>query len=167
MTDLLEHRGALFSDDRVYRWRLWRRWEPHAHELLMIMLNPSTADEKTNDPTVERCQVRAIEMGYGSLVVVNIFALRSTDPRALYAHRDPVGEHNDYTILDCALGAAMVLCAWGTHGAHMARGREVESMLRRRPNIGKKLHVLGLNADGSPKHPLYIGYAVRPARWKV
>lgn len=158
---LFENSGAIFSDCRQYRYRLWRQWgeQPPA---VFVMLNPSTADEIDNDPTVERCERRARTMGYGGLRVANIFALRSTDPQALYGHQDPIGPQNDTAILESVAGAGIVVCAWGGHGNLNGRGDAVRHLLaaaRITP------HYLKLNRDGTPQHPLYIGYAVTPKPW--
>jgi len=94
--------SATFSDCRTYRYSLTRRWGDGEIQT-WLMLNPSTADEVKNDPTVERCQRRAQQSGFGALEVVNIFALRSTDPSALYVDGiDPIGPDNDQYILDAA-----------------------------------------------------------------
>jgi hypothetical protein len=126
------------------------------------MLNPSTAEEIVNDPTVERCERRARDMGYGGLRVANIFALRSTDPGALYGHKDPVGEDNDRAILESILGAGIVICAWGGHGNLHNRGKAVLDLISK---AGVTPHYLVLNKDGTPKHPLYVGYDIQPAEW--
>jgi hypothetical protein len=128
------------------------------------MLNPSIANQEINDPTVERCQKRAFNMGLGGIEVVNIFALVSTDPGALYASQDPVGELNDKVIVSAAEKAEMIICAWGVHGKYRYRGKEVEDLLRR--SFEDKLFVLGLNYDGTPKHPLYLSYKKQPERWR-
>lgn len=126
------------------------------------MLNPSTADELTNDPTIERCEKRAREYGYGGIKVTNLFALRSTDPAALHAAVDPIGPDNDEAILDAYLTSRMTICAWGTHGAHLDRGRKVTEMLA---SIGAELYALDLTKDGIPGHPLYLPYSLHPTRW--
>lgn len=163
-TSLFEDTGATFSPCRRYRYRLWRIWDESARKAVFVMLNPSTADEVENDPTVERCERRAREMGFGGLVVVNLFALRSTDPEALYGHPDPVGPDNDIVIIRAAQAAGIVICAWGGHGKLNGRDEHVKQMLRR---IGAPLHYLKLNKDGSPGHPLYIGYDVKPKGWDI
>ena len=126
------------------------------------MLNPSTATEVQNDPTVERCERRARAMGFGGFAVANIFAYRATDPRVMRAAADPVGPENDAAILALTGVADRVLCAWGTHGAHLGRGAAVEALLR---GQGAALFHLGLTQAGAPKHPLYIGYAAQPQLW--
>ncbi len=152
--------GATFSPCRRYRYTLWRTWDPGKATCMFLMLNPSTADAIDNDPTVERCQRRAQALGYGGLVVCNVFAYRSTDPNALYAVADPVGPDNNAAILEQARGAGLVICGWGTHGALHGRGDAVLRMLR---DAGVAPHALQVNADGSPKHPLYVSYAQQPA----
>ena len=157
---------AVYSDCEAYRYLLTRIWDATAPRALFIMLNPSTATEFQNDPTVERCERRARTLGFGAFRVTNIFAFRATDPRVMRAQADPVGPENDAAILqslDWAAGPAdRVVCAWGTHGAHLGRGAAVEALLRA---SGRDLHHLGLTKDGAPKHPLYIGYAHQPEIW--
>jgi hypothetical protein len=160
---LFEDRGALFSKCRTYRYALWRVWDERKRHAVFIMLNPSTADEVANDPTVERCQRRAISMGTGGVWVVNLFALRSTDPAALYSHPEPIGQDNDQAILIAAKAAGVVICAWGKHGNFMNRGQAVADKLKA---AGITTHYLELNKDGTPKHPLYVGYAKQPQPWK-
>lgn len=154
---------ATYSDCERYRYTLTREWAPERGRLLCVMLNPSTATEAQNDPTVERCERRARALGYGAFRVCNIFAWRATDPRVLRTVRDPVGPGNDAAILDGAAWADAVLCAWGSHGAHLGRGPEVERLLRA---TGTPLCHLGLTKQGHPRHPLYVAYARQPTDWR-
>lgn len=153
---------AVYSDCERYRYSLTRVWDPAGRRALFIMLNPSTATEVQNDPTVERCERRARTLGFGAFRVLNIFAWRDTDPRHMRAAADPVGSANDAAILESVPWADQTIAAWGTHGAYLNRGPEVEAMLRA---TGTPLHHLGLSKDGHPKHPLYIAYAVQPVPW--
>lgn len=158
--------GALFSPCETYRYRLWRRWDEGAC-LLFIMLNPSTADEVKNDPTVERCERRARALGYGAVEVVNLFALRSPDPVDLVdsaeAGIDPVGgQENDRSIIDAVRAAGSVVCAWGAHGSLYGRAEAVKAMIR--PHV-RQLYVLGLTKGGEPRHPLYIKSAAPLIEW--
>jgi len=154
---------ALYSDCEKYRYELTRVWETNGRKALFVMLNPSTATEIQNDPTVERCERRARALEFGAFRVCNIFAYRATDPRDMREQDDPVGPENDVAILRACDWADQIVCAWGTHGEHLARGPEMEQILRAQP---KKLFHLGLSQKGHPKHPLYIAYAVKPMVWE-
>ncbi len=153
---------AIYSDCEKYRYSLTRIWDPAGRKALFVMLNPSTATEVQNDPTVERCERRARALGFGAFQVTNIFAWRDTDPRKMRAAVDPVGPENDAAILEGVQWADQVIAAWGTHGAHLERGPTVETLLR---NTGHPLFHLGLTKDGHPKHPLYIAYTQQPEAW--
>lgn len=153
---------AIYSDCERFRYSLTRVWDETGRKALFIMLNPSTATEVQNDPTVERCERRARTLGFGAFRVTNIFAWRDTDPKKMRAADDPVGPDNDATILDGCRWSDMVLCAWGTHGAHRQRGEQVEQYLRA---TSRPLFHLGLTLAGHPKHPLYIAYAQQPESW--
>lgn len=153
---------ATYSDCEIYRYALTRTWDDSGARVNFLMLNPSTATEVQNDPTVERCERRARALGFGAFRVTNIFALRATDPRDMRAAADPIGAGNDAAILEAADWATQVVCAWGTHGAHMGRGIAVEALLR--PTGVPLLH-LGLSKAGHPKHPLYISYTTQPEPW--
>lgn len=153
---------AVYSPCEAYRYELTRVWDEGAGRVVFVMLNPSTATEVQNDPTVERCERRARALGFGGFRVVNIFAFRATDPKVMRAQGDPVGPANDAAIVAAAHWGEQVICAWGSHGAHLGRGAVVESLLRA---TGRPLYQLGLTQAGAPKHPLYIGYAVQPEPW--
>ncbi|MCP5087871.1 MAG: DUF1643 domain-containing protein [Rhodobacteraceae bacterium] len=155
--------SAVYSDCEHYRYSLTRIWDSSGRKALFVMLNPSTATEVQNDPTVERCERRARTLGFGAFRVCNIFAYRATDPRNMRAQPDPVGPANDTAITRSSGWADQIICAWGTHGEHLNRGPEVADLLRAQP---KPLYHLGLSKAGHPKHPLYIGYAVLPELWE-
>lgn len=158
---------AEYSECLHYRYSLTRVWNPDAPRALFVMLNPSTATEIANDPTVERCERRARRLGFGAFRVCNIFAWRSTDPRALALQTDPVGPGNDAAIAAgcdwaCRTPEDRAVCAWGNHGNLLDRGPEVERLMRTRP---VQLCHLGLTAAGHPRHPLYVGYARPLTSW--
>lgn len=156
---LFVDRGAGFSACRAYRYTLWRSWDRAKPWLAFVMLNPSTADATTDDPTVARCGERARRLGYGGLAVVNLFALRSTDPLELYRHPDPVGPHNDSAILSVASEAGAVVCAWGNHGRLHGRDGKVLELLAR---LGVQPMALKVSRGGHPGHPLYLPYNLTP-----
>lgn len=155
--DLIQTATATFSPDRAYRYRLTRTWDSSSPYAAFVMLNPSTADAFTADPTIRRCVSFARSWGAGGLVVLNLFALRSTDPKALYGHPDPVGPDNDAVIAetfahdDFVIGPTVV--AWGVHGTLHGRGDRVAALLRAR---AARVTCLGTTRDGHPRHPLYL-----------
>jgi hypothetical protein len=122
------------------------------------MLNPSTADAVRDDPTIRRCIGFARRWGYGGVEVVNLFAFRASDPRALRGAPDPVGEKNDRHLASVARRVDAMVVAWGVHGALAARDREVLTLLSR----WARLLALGWTRSGSPRHPLYLRRDVRP-----
>ncbi len=152
--------GALFSEDRVYRYLLRRRIGVQRTTCLFIMLNPSTADEKRNDPTVSRCIGFAKHWGFGRLEVCNIFAYRATDPKELYGLSEyyptvynlAKGSDNDRHIADAIKRADRVVCAWGNHGALFSRGIEVRDTIMR---LKKFPLAFKITNKGQPIHPLY------------
>jgi len=159
---------AVYSPCESYRYLLTRTWAPESARALFVMLNPSTATEMQNDPTVERCERRARTLGFGAFRVTNIFGWRATDPKVLRQVPDPVGPGNDAAIARSATEwvrqgtADRIICAWGTHGTYLDRGEQVALLLS---ESGQPLHHLGLTREGHPRHPLYVGYAVQPAIW--
>lgn len=143
--------AATFSPCRTWRYRLERTWNPDGPRMLWVMLNPSTADAFQLDPTVRRCMTFAKRDGYGSIEVVNLFALRSPDPKALYVHADPVGPDNEDQIRDACAAADLVVAAWGTHAARLAE--TVANMPPVVEDAAPELWCLGRTKDGSPIHP--------------
>ena len=154
------HRGgAWFDPSRRYRYLLWRAWGDAWRFALFILLNPSTADQDTNDPTVERCERRARTLGFDGLLVANLFALRSAHPGILREAPAPIGPRNDAAILLAQQLAEQTICGWGAHGCHRDRNKAVCERLKR------PLYHLGFTRDGQPRHPLYLPYSVQPRVW--
>lgn len=149
--------GAEFGgpNDR-YRYLLWREWDPRKHTVVFIMLNPSTADDKILDPTVRRCLGFAMAWGYGRMEILNLFALRSTDPAALYSTPEPVGWRNDVAIARaCERLDRLVVAAWGAHGGHLGRDEQVVNIVTR--TCRTDLYCLNLVGETErPGHPLYL-----------
>lgn len=154
---LFAQKGAHFSPDRRYRYTLWRIWEPEWPKINWLMLNPSTADENVEDPTIAKCIRFSQKWGYGSIVITNIFAFRATDPEDMKKEADPIGPNNDWYVWSSAKGAEKVICAWGNHGDHMKRANHIRYMLKDIP-----LHCLKVNNTGEPIHPLYVSFKTKP-----
>lgn len=175
---------TIFSPCRKYRFTLWREWGDLRKQTSMdlwpekwaenrwgeyvqfIGLNPSTADETLDDPTIRRCIRFTKSWGFGAYCMTNIFAFRATDPNVMKAQEFPKERpglglwQNDGLISAMARGAGMVIAAWGKHGSHQGRGKEVLEMLMR--EVPEKTYALGFNSDGSPKHPLYLAASTQP-----
>jgi hypothetical protein len=156
-------RGAVLSDEGVYRYSLTRWWSD-AGVVRWVMLNPSTADAELDDPTIRRCIGFARSWGYGAINVVNLYGLRATDPRELARHPDPVGPENDLYLRgrDQLSLRELVVCAWG---AHPMAARRAPDALRLLDEAGETPHVLGLTKDNQPRHPLYVPGRTEPAPW--
>ena len=153
---------AQYSDCLTYRYALTRQWDAVAPRLAWVMLNPSTADERRNDPTIERCARRTRMLGFGGFRVVNLFAFRARDPTAVKRAPAPVGPDSDAALTRAAAWADVILCGWGCHGLHLQRGAAVEMLLRQ---TSRPLMHLGMTAGGAPRHPLYLPYARQPEPW--
>lgn len=155
--------SAIFSLDRKYRYRLERFIDNRDLNMTVAfcMLNPSTADEVKSDPTITRCLNYATGWGASKLVVVNIFALRSTDPKALYSAADPIGEDNDHHIAVAAREADIFICGWGNHGTLNGRQDAVLALLHRVAPLAKP-RAFKINKCGTPVHPLYQRMDAQP-----
>ena len=155
-------RTARFDRSRRYRYTLGRIWEPDGKLAVFVLLNPSTADEKRDDPTIRRCMGFARDWGYGVLAVLNLFGWRTADPRELTDARDPVGKQNDRILRAAAAEADLVLVGWGNAGALQRRDEAVGAILAR---AGAPCFCLGITGAGQPRHPLYVARDTKPIPW--
>ncbi len=158
---------AYFSDCGQYRYMLTRDWAHEKGTAVFIMLNPSTADEKEDDPTIRRCIGFAKRWGYGRIEVVNLFAWRATNPADLKKALDPIGVKNDAHIFDACdftgpVIGGIVIAAWGAHGGWNNRDNQVLGMLAQHDF---PVHYLTLTKDGKPRHPLYLKNDLTPIPW--
>lgn len=160
--------SAVISECGNYRYELRRQWDADLPPMLFIMLNPSTADADTDDPTIRRCISRARAENCGSLIVVNLFALRSPDPKSLKLHSSPVGTENDrhigMAVDECQYGRGRAVIAWGAMGGYMGRGAQV---IKTMGYTGINLFCLGVTKAGHPRHPLYVSKDQPLIRWPV
>lgn len=148
--------GATFSPCRTYRYALERRWSSGTKQCAFIGFNPSTADEVTDDPTVKRCIRFAMDWGFDAMVMLNLFAFRSTDPRAIGRTTDPVGVLNNFSIREVIEGSARIVVAWGAIAkGYESRIEDVSELLR--CYCAHRSFTLGrLSKEGFPRHPLYM-----------
>lgn len=146
---------ANLSECRKYRYALWRAWDETKPYAMIIGLNPSTADEVKDDPTIIRCINFAKSWGYGGVCMANLFAYRATEPSDMKASNDPVGTENDAWLIKLAKEAGIVVAAWGNDGIYLKRSHAVQ-------NILSSLHCIKMNKSGEPAHPLYLNADLRP-----
>lgn len=159
---------ATFSPCGLHRYELLRVWKPRARVMVFVGLNPSTADENTDDPTIRRILGFADDWGFGTLVMLNVFAFRSTDPRALHVRagrrEEIIGPGNDEAIRRTfeEHTRTKLVMGWGANGTLLERGQDVARValaVHRRPEC------FGLTQNGQPKHPLYLASTTRPVRF--
>lgn len=164
--------STVISPNGIYRYRLCRKYaglldRPFLTPCVFVMLNPSTADADRDDPTIRRCLGYARAWGRGDLFVVNLFALRATDPSRLYAHADPVGPENEGIVREIVgfarLTGGIVVCGWGRHGVLHHQDR---AMLRWLRDEGVAPHCLATTRDGQPRHPLYLPRDLSPVPYE-
>ena len=146
---------AFFSKDRKHRYALWRVWDNKLPKVLFIGLNPSTADEVKDDPTIRRCINYAKDWGYGGYIMGNIFAYRSTDPKNLKITNNPIGIDNNSWLIKLHSQASLTIGAWGNHGKYLDRGQEVINLI-------DNLYCLKITKEGHPSHPLYLPGNLKP-----
>ena len=146
---------AKLSRCRHYRYALWRTWDEAKPRVMFIGLNPSTADETHDDPTLIRCMNFAKAWDYGGVCMTNLFAYRATDPKAMMAYATPVGSQNNKWLTTLAEEAGLVVAAWGNYGNFLNRAHKVKKLI-------PHLHCLKLNASGEPAHPLYQPAHMQP-----
>ena len=152
------HQAASFDLTGAYRYSLLRRWDADAPRIAFVMLNPSTADAQTNDPTIRRCLQFAQAWGYGTLEVVNLFALKATQPIALKQASEPVGIDCDRYLLRAVQSADRTVLAWGNWGKLHGRDRAVLALLAQQ----SELYCLGITKILQPRHPLYLKATIQP-----
>lgn len=152
---------ALISDCGLYRYWLSRIWDEDLPILLWVLLNPSTADASKDDQTLRKGMGFARRWGYGGVIFVNLFAFRATKPADMKAAEDPVGPDNNKHLMDMACKTlGRVVYAWGRHGTHLGRDKEVVELLG-----SFNTWCLGKNKDGTPRHPLMLAYTTPLEGW--
>lgn len=152
---------AVFDETGTYRYRLSRSWLGGTGGVVFIMLNPSTADDKVDDPTIRRCIRFGQRWGFARLEVVNLFAYRAKDPGALIHVQDPIGPENDAHILEAATENGTIIAAWGGNGSWRGRDTAVIGLLSDRPMLclGRTKPPSRFTGHGHPRHPLYVPYS--------
>jgi len=150
---------AVLSNDELHRFKLVRQWDAGKPSVLFVMLNPSTADAKENDATINKCIRYARSWGFGGVTVGNLFSIRTKDP--LEMHRATTSDRLDLLENDLHLKAMRSECdlcivAWGNHGErYPGRLQEVLELLG-------ECHALRITKRHQPAHPLYLASTRTP-----
>lgn len=159
--------GATFSADRKYRTRLHRTWDASKPLMVVVLLNPSIADESRLDPTLTRVKGFAMALGYGGFVVLNLFAIVGTDPVILteLGAEACIGDGNDHAIMSavCDPRCGIVIAGWGAESIAQARGATVVRNIA----LVRDVWCLGVTKCGAPRHPLYLAASTKPALYKA
>ena len=158
-----EPTGAVFSDERRHRLYLWRRWNKDGPWVMFIGLNPSTADERLNDPTVRRCIGFAQRWGYGGMFMCNLFTLVSTNPAVVSAEPKPVELGTDLAMRVIRGRSKVAVAAWGNLVSKVRGG---EGRVMRLVRDLAPLSCLGITKAGHPRHPLYLPYSAELTMWE-
>ncbi len=153
-------KSAVFSPCRKYRYSLSRTWDINQKIILFIGLNPSTADETYDDPTIRRCLFYSSRWGFGGLIMVNLFAFRATLPKDLKNSKHPVGRDNNQFIIHAHKDASMTIAAWGNDGDLYNRDQEVLEII-------SNPMCLKINKTGQPAHPLYQKKDIKPKPYSI
>lgn len=156
--DLFGLNGADFSEDRKYRYALWRVWDEAKPKAMIIGFNPSRADESVDDPTIRRVRQLAASWGFGGIYMLNLFAWITPYPEELETCMDPLGK-NDGKLEAYALKCTEVIFAWGANETH----KRDDFAIKKFP----KAKCIARNTDGTPKHPLYVKKNVELVSYKA
>ncbi len=161
-------RGACFSENRKYRYGLWRRWKTSGPWVTFLMLNPSLADVDHSDPTVKRCEMFSQTWGFAGIEVVNVFGLISPYPEDLHGRRNPI-EHaegaNDEHIRHAAERSAFVVAAWGTNVEHPKLRKRMQRIVVLLADFD--VRALRVTKNGHPSHPLYLPSTLIAQRYPI
>jgi hypothetical protein len=142
-------KGANISIDKKYRYSLYRIWNDELPKVAFICLNPSIADDKIDDPTINRCIEFAKSWGYGGFYMLNLFAFRATNPSELTKVNDPIGMDNQNVILETITKVDKVICAWGNEGILLNQNKKILSII-------ENPYCIKINSSGEPSHPLFL-----------
>ncbi len=151
---------AILSKNRKYRYVLSRIWDESKPTVMIIGLNPSTADETENDPTIIKCIDFAKSWGYGGVYMLNLFGFRATKPKDMFNTDEPIGQDNDKYIEEYSKICDKVICAWGNDGSYKNRSKDILSKI-------ENTYYLKLNQTGEPAHPLYLKGDLIPIKFEI
>ena len=162
------HSSVEYSDCFSYRYSLTRCWNIKNPRLMLVLFNPSTANEKFDDPTTTRCIKRSALLGFGSIKICNLFSIISRSPKFVLSSTKPIGIYTDSVIEDSCRwlkqgpSNPILICGWGSNGVFRDRANEVKEILSQHVS---ELYCLGITKNCQPRHPLYIRYTEKVRKW--
>lgn len=153
--------------DGRYRYRLWRRTHKGTGTILWVMLNPSTADDLADDPTIRKVMGFSSRWGFDHVRVVNLCALRATNPAELDDTTiDVVGPKNFDVIRSEIAKASKVVVAWGANAETRKAAKDAAARMDAMSFVAKvEMFALGFTKRGSPRHPLMLSYDTPLENW--
>ena len=154
--NLFENNGATFSEDGNHRLKLWRIWDENLPIIMFIGLNPSTANSSSDDPTIRRIKRFTSDWGYGGFYMMNLFTQITPYPKELKLNSFKELHENRVRIRELNEECKITVCCWGNFKQAAIEGEYCKCM--------EKSHCLGMNKNGSPKHPLYLKSDVKPIK---
>lgn len=168
LTDRWTPSGAWMSPNGTRRFLLWRAWPCPSDDIVsFVMLNPSDADEKKDDPTIRKCIGFSKSWGYGRLFVANLDPLIGSKPAELSLFTDDAyARFNTEVLVNVLKDSDVCVAAWGAHPEATDAGRRIVA-LAETLGVSQRLRCLGTNLDGSPKHPGRIAYATPLVRYPL
>ena len=160
--------NAELSICKKYRYSLTRIWDEDKPNVMFVMLNPSTADEKNDDPTIRRCINFAKDFGAGGIYVVNLFPLRATNPNELLINDSIISEENKNYIKKYSELSSIIICAWGNNKIIKRINKKFNTNVYNQLKlINSELYCLELSKDNTPKHPLYLPKNLKPIKFNL
>lgn len=153
---------AVIDETQTYRYWLFRQWDDAKPNACFVMLNPSTADGHVDDATIRRCVGFAKTWGFGSLSVVNLYALRARNPKRLKEAADPIGPENERFIRDAISKTSLVILAWGSSIPDETIPKTFDWIKDACDVAGLLPRCLGRTEAGHPKHPLFLRATIVP-----
>ena len=151
-------KDAEISPCGLYRYMLRRIWDEDENFLVFCLLNPSTADEKDDDPTIRKCIGFAKKNGFGGIIIINLFGIRSPNPKNIKIHSDPFGPDLSRNWIRATHQSYHFVFGWGNMGLFKNAQMNMHKFFFFGQSPLYKIYCLGKNKNGTPKHPLYVPY---------
>lgn len=123
--------------------------------LLVIGVNPSTADKEKSDMTISRVKKFTSLYAYDGFIMVNLYPKRATFPKDLPLTIDGELHLKNLMAIERAITESdAVLCAWGnTIKVRKYLNKCYADVANLLNKYGLPCYCLGLTNEGYPRHP--------------